>query len=34
VRDIDAVLIVRELLESIPVEVRAAGSERRTVQPA
>ena len=34
VRDIDAVLIVRELLESIPVETRAGQPERRTVQPA
>ena len=38
VRDIDAVLIVRELLESVPIEARtaqAAGkSERQTVQPA
>jgi MoxR-like ATPase len=38
VRDVDAVLIVRELLESVPVEVRTAGtagtSERQTVQPA
>ena len=34
VRDIDAVLIVRELLESVPVEIRAAQPERRTVQPA
>ncbi|MGI8928758.1 MAG: AAA family ATPase [Candidatus Limnocylindrales bacterium] len=38
VRDIDALLIVRELLESTPIEVRttqAAGkTERQTVQPA
>ena len=34
VRDIDAVLIVRELLESVPVETRSAQSERRTVQSA
>ncbi len=38
VRDVDAVLIVRELLESVPVEVRGAQasgkSERQTVQPA
>jgi MoxR-like ATPase len=34
VRDVDAVLIVRELLETVAVEVRSAQSERRTVQPA
>jgi MoxR-like ATPase len=37
VRDIDSVLIVRELLESVPVEIRTAQpakSERRTAQPA
>jgi MoxR-like ATPase len=34
VRDVDSVLIVRELLETVAVEVRSAQSERRTVQPA
>jgi MoxR-like ATPase len=34
VRDVDSVLIVRELLETVPVEQRSAQSERRTVQPA
>ena len=38
VRDVDSVLIVRELLESVPVEVRTAQTagkaERQTVQPA
>jgi hypothetical protein len=35
VRDVDSVLIVRELLDSVPVELRSAvPPERRTVQPA
>src|SRR6188474_1796048 len=35
VRDVDAVLIVRELLESVPIEVRSAqAAGRQTVQPA
>jgi MoxR-like ATPase len=35
VRDVDAGLIVRELLESVPIESRTAPpSERRTAQPA
>jgi MoxR-like ATPase len=35
VRDVDAVLIVRELLESVPIEVRSAQpAGRQTVQPA